>query len=255
MALLQEYTRPGSVDEALALLAQNQGRLVPLAGGTLLVGQLETRALADVDGVVDLRDCGLDAIREDGGTVHVGSMCTLAVVAEHPIPRELADGLIVRAARGEGPVNLCNAATVGGVIACAEYDSEFYAALLALNADVIARTLHGIERTVPLAAFDATGMLITGVSIALGKLRGGAARVARTPSDRPIVAAYAVAEDGSSQEARVALCGVGVRPVLAGAPLMPPDDFKGGSEYRRAMADVVTRRALAEMEEANVNAD
>ena len=71
-------------------------------------------------------------------------MCTLSGVTAHPTLRELADGLLVRAARGEGPVNLRNAATVGGVVACAEYDSEFYAALLALDASVT--VLHAGRR-------------------------------------------------------------------------------------------------------------
>jgi CO/xanthine dehydrogenase FAD-binding subunit len=67
--------------------------------------------------------------------------------------------------------------------------------------------------------------------------------VARTPSDRPVVAAYATA--GSAGD-RVALCGVGPRPLLAGRPLNPPSDFRGSAEYRLAMAEVVAARALAE---------
>ncbi len=66
----------------------------------------------------------------------MGAMCTLAALTEHAEAAALAGGLLLRAVRGEGPVNLRNAATVGGAVACAEYDSEFYAALLALGASV-----------------------------------------------------------------------------------------------------------------------
>jgi hypothetical protein len=44
---------------------------------------------------------------------------------------------------------------------------------------------------------------------------------------------------------RVALCGVASRPVLLGAELNPPDDYKGSADYRRAMADVLVARARA----------
>ncbi len=254
MAILYEYARPSDVDEALALLAKNEGRLLPLAGGTLLVGQLETRSLTGIDGVVDLRDTGLDSIRVEGDVVRMGAMCALSGVTAHPALCGLADGLLVRAARGEGPVNLRNAATVGGVVACAEYDSEFYAALLALDASVTVRRPDGTEETRPLAQCDAVRGLIVEVTLALRDLRGGAARVARTPSDRPIVAAYAVRTPGVEPSTRIALCGVADRPLPAGATLAPPDDFKGSAEYRLAMAEIVVRRAVAEAEEADSNA-
>ena len=256
MAILQEYYRPGSVGEALALLTDGKGRLVPLAGGTQLVGELETRARKDIDGVVDLRDAGLGAIREEVGVLQVGAMCTLSGVTAHPALRGLADGLLVQAARGEGPLNLRNAATVGGVIACAEHDSEFYAALLALNASVTVLGLDGTPKTLPLDGFDAVGGLITEVLIRLCPLRGSAARIARTPSDRPIVAALAV-QDPAVQDGgvRVALCGVAARPVLQGAPLDPPDDYKGSAPYRAAMAEIVAQRARTELEETEPDAD
>ena len=249
MTLLQEYYRPDSVNEALELLAQGKDRLVPLAGGTLLVGQLETRARTDVDGVVDLQDAGLGTIREADGVLYIGAMCTLSSVTEYPMLHSMADGLLERAARGEGPQNLRNAATVGGVIACAEYDSEFYAALLALDAAVTVRKLDGAEQTLPLDDYHASDDLITEIRIPVRKLRGGAARIARTPSDRPIVAAVAVRNPASQNGSgdRIALCGVASRPVLQGAALDPPNDFKGSATYRLAMADIVAQRAVAEI--------
>ena len=92
----------------------------------------------------------------------------------------------------------------------------------------------------------------------------------RTPRDRPIVcaAAYLRLEGKVCQEVRLALGGVGDRPLraslaerhlvgkepsaerleeaatLAAKPLDPPGDFRGSGEYRRAMAEVLARRAL-----------
>lgn len=245
MANLREYHRPQSVNEAAGLLARSGGRLVPLAGGTKLVSLLEMRALPDVEGVVDLREVGLDYARSKDGVMHVGATCTLSALLEQPEAAALAGGLLRRVARGEGPVNLRNAATVGGVVACAEPDSEFYAALLALGASVTVRTDDG-ERTILLAELGSARGLVVEVQIPLDAVRGGAARIARTPSDRPIVAALAAS--GSGWE-RVALCGAAQRPILEGAPLDPPDDFKASRAYRLAMMPIVVRRARAELGE------
>ena len=116
------------------------------------------------------------------------------------------------------------------------------------------------------------------VSGGAGGVRWGEAHVARTPADAPIVAAVAVVEMGDPstgsgqggivQQARIALTGVWPEAVrLAEAParlvggllneesiravaeaveeeVAPKGDFLGSQEYRRAMASVLTRRAL-----------
>lgn len=244
MAILAEYHKPGSVAEAVQLLRRTDVRLRPLAGGSQLVGALETRAVRDVDGVVDLAGLGLHHIEQDGDRLRIGATATLSKVGSHPLAGELAGGILRRTARYEGPVNLRNAATVGGVIAAAEMDSEFYAALLALDASVVVS--DGTRETItPLADFriPSSHHLITAVTLPVRQLRAGHARVARTPSDRCIVAAVAVLGDGVEW---VALCGAGDRPLLAGGPLSPPDNWKGSAEYRREMAAVVQARALTE---------
>ncbi|MBI3959588.1 MAG: FAD binding domain-containing protein [Chloroflexi bacterium] len=245
MAILAEYHKPRSVTEAVQLLRRTDVRLRPLAGGSQLVGALETRALPDVDGVVDLAGLGLHRIEATGDLLRLGATATLSDVGGHPVAGEVAGGILRRTAAYEGPVNLRNVATVGGVVASAETDSEFYAALLALGASVV--TSDGVRETVtPLADFiiPSSHHLITSVSLPIRALRCGHARVARTPSDRCIVAAVVVVGDAVE---RVALCGVGERPVLAGGALTPPDDWKGSAEYRLAMAEVVQERALAEL--------
>lgn len=245
MALLREYFRPETVGEAVALLRRTDARLLPLAGGSRLIGELETRARRDVDGVIDLAGLGLDKIGVTLGVVHLGATATLSDVAAHPVAGTLAGGILRRTAQAEGPVNLRNAASVGGAVAAAESDSEFYAALLALDAQVVLNDGE-TETTVPLAQLspgDLAGRLITGVEIPVVNQTSGHARVARTPSDRPIVAAVAVVGDGVE---RIAVCGVASRPVLSTDAFDPVTDFKGSAEYRSAMAEVVMQRALAE---------
>ena len=245
MAILKEYHKPTSVSEALALLARTDVNLVPLAGGTRLVGALETRTVPGVDGVVDLGGLPLHDIRTavvDGVPyLSIGALATLTSVCEHDGAAALAGGLLVQAAQGEGPVNLRNQATVGGVVVAAEPDSEFYAALLALAARVVTTSAAG-ETVTPLADLGAVDGLVTAVMLPEAVEAGAIARVARTPADRPIVAAVAV-RHGAAE--RVALCGVAAKPVLRGAPLDPPDDYKGSAAYRRSMVAVLTERALA----------
>lgn len=245
MAILHEYHCPTSLDDAIDLLNRPDRSLAPLAGGVALVGALETRSRRDLDGVVDLRKLGLDTMRVEEGTIHIGAMTTLIDLATHPTTRDLAGGLLSRAVRGEGPVNLRNQATVGGVIATAAYDSELYAALLALAADVV---IHGRAGDVcrPLADLGPIDGIITEVLVAQRNGRSGQARVARTPSDRPIVAALAVRDEAGT---RTALCGLAARPVLDGTPLDPPNDVRGSAEYRLAGVEIVRQRAWSEARE------
>lgn len=247
MALLKTVYRPGSAAEAASLLAAADQKLAPIAGGSKLIAELETRARRDLDGLVDLSCAGLNRIEmvtQDGRQyLHAGATVTLSQITEHEVGGALADGLLRRAAAAEGPLNLRNAATVGGVVASAEYDSEFYTALLALDAGIV---IHNGEQehTVRLEDLQSLAGLVTAILIPAATARGGMARIARTPADRPIVAAAAVRAAGVE---RVALCGVAARPVLNGAALNPPDDYKGSAAYRRAMAEIVAQRARAEI--------
>lgn len=247
MALLKTVYRPGSAAEAASLLAAADQKLAPIAGGSKLIAELETRARRDLDGLVDLSRAGMshiEMVTQDGRQyLRTGATATLSQITEHEVGGALADGLLRRAAAGEGPLNLRNAATIGGVVASAEYDSEFYAALLALDAGIV---LHNGEQEhmVQLEDLQSVAGLITAVLIPTIAARGGLARVARTPADRPIVAATVVQAAGVE---RTALCGVAARPVLRGILLTPPDDYKGSAVYRLAMAEIVAQRARAEI--------
>lgn len=242
MAILQHYYRPETVTEAVALLQRRDQRLAPLAGGAQLVGELELRR-KQVDGVVDLSRLGLGYVETDGVSLRIGATATLSDLAAHPQARALAEGILSRTARGEGPLNLRNAATVGGLVAAAAYDSELYAALLALDA-AVAWHDGALQQSAPLAALEGAPGLILEIHLPLEAQSSGHARVARTPADRPIVAAVAVR---GPQGTRVALCGVASRPLLSSQPFDPPGDFKGSAAYRRAMAEVVVTRALTQL--------
>ena len=144
------------------------------------------------------------------------------------------------AARRERPSSLRTLSTVGGCIATAELESELLATFLVHRASVRTADSSGAS-AVPLGDLLAdpdrrANNVITHVEIETGGY-AGAARVARTPSDTPIVAA--VARRDPEGNVIVAFAGVAETPVLAESTeeLVPPGDFRGSSEYRKSMAE------------------
>lgn len=147
---------------------------------------------------------------------------------------------------------------------------QWMAALLALGATVTVEGDAGTEKMPLTVGAGSLRPHTLHIPPSDPNQRWGEARVARTPADEPIVAAVAVVEiDGDIvRQARVALTGVWPEPVrlaqaaaqLVGNPLdeaniravaegvekevAPRGDFRGSEEYRRAMAGVLTRRAL-----------
>jgi carbon-monoxide dehydrogenase medium subunit len=179
--------------------------------------------------------------------------------------RQALTGMISWQARNETPVRR--------PLTSLHVAPQWVAALLALRATV---TVEGDARPTEMTLKALLQQRGRGKITALHvpketvALRWGAAHVARTPADEPIVAAVAVVaiDGGTVREARVALTGVWPELVrlaeapaqLIGGPLdeasirvvaeavekevAPKGDFLGSKEYRRAMASVLTRRAL-----------
>jgi CO/xanthine dehydrogenase FAD-binding subunit len=237
MPNVKSYHRPRDVEEALKLLVQHGETAAILAGGTGLVPELDDEA-ADL---IDLQFLGLEQIEFSEQRVTVGAMVPLRSIVEN----ESLPAVIRRAARYEGPNTLRNAATVGGTIVGGDCESEFLAALLAFEATVTVQT-PGDSCGLALEEFmvsDFPDGIITEVSFALG---GPAAheRVARTPTDKAIVAV--IGRRNAVGDIRLAFCGLTNRPVLLTLSelreVVPPADFRGSSQYRRAVAMVLAER-------------
>jgi putative selenate reductase molybdopterin-binding subunit len=174
--------------------------------------------------------------------------------------RQMLAGALSWQVRNETPVRKA--------LASPRIAPRWVAALLALGAKV---TTEGGEK--PLAEADVAEAYM--LQVDFDGVRLGEAHVARTPADEPIVAAIAAVkmDGGIVQETRVALIGVWSETVrlaeaaaqLVGGSLdvehiqrmaqaveqevMPKGDFRGSEEYRRAMAGVVTRRALSSLQD------
>jgi CO/xanthine dehydrogenase FAD-binding subunit len=137
-----------------------------------------------------------------------------------------------------GPNTFRHAATLGGLVASGEPDSELLALLIAMDA-----ALSFADRDdISVAGFlrQPVRGLITHIRIPSLSGEGNVQRVARTPADKPIVAV--VAWNG-----RVAASGIAPHPVLLedDTTVTHPGDFRGSQEYRAAMLDVLRRRAMS----------
>jgi len=206
--------------------------------------------------------------RRESETWAVDADATLQSLLEDPT----CPGLLCRILNNIRSWQVRNETTVGRTLKASSLMPHWTAALLALGAVVTVEANGGAE-DVDLEALiqrKVEGRIRTLHIPRQGGARWGEAHVARTPSDDPIVSAVAIvrSSDGVVQEARVALTGVSPAPVwLAEAPsalvgqaldeerirevasrvrseVQPEGDYLGSEVYRRAMAAVLTRRAL-----------
>lgn len=144
-----EYTAPATLEQALALLEGGERKV--LAGGMSLIPAMKLR-LSVPEEVIDLgRIPGLNAIRESGGSVHIGAMATHHEIEMSPAVRGRCP-LLAEAAGHIGDVQVRNMGTIGGSIAHADPAADYPAALLALEAQVRLASSSG-ERTVSAGDF------------------------------------------------------------------------------------------------------
>jgi carbon-monoxide dehydrogenase medium subunit len=193
---------------------------------------------------------------------------SLQAIYESPVTPDL-----LRQALGDTLTwQLRNESTVIKAILSPKLAPQFVAALLALDARVLFNQEQKLladylRRTQPAQEHLSAVQFPLDVP---GQV-WGEARVARTPADEPIVSVLAVVglRDQTVDQARLALTGAWPENarlaesagLLTGGLLneeriqqvalavaqevIPPDDFRGSADYRREMAAVLTRRALA----------
>lgn len=240
---LVEYHWAEHIDDVLLLLARLNIKTVPLAGGTYLLGLQDDTILA----VVDLRDLGLSYISEDAHGIHIGAMTTLQSIADAPLLKGLATGLLSRAAKASSSSRLIrNSATIGGTLgAGVASQADLLTALVAMDAEVVVRSgsktqvnlgagtserpgqgLSGVvykgkqERRISCSAFSTEkrpNELIVEVVVPRFSYSCGASfqRIGRTPTDVALLNAVALVEieNGVYQRVRLAFGGVNMEPV------------------------------------------
>src|SRR5437899_239209 len=135
---LLEYHWAEHIDDALLLLSRPDIKTVPLAGGTYLLGQNDD----SIQAVVDLRDLELAYISEDVQGIHIGAMTTLQSMLDSPLLKDLATGLLSRAALASSFSHLIrNSATLGGTLgAGVASQADLLTALAVVDAEVVLRS-------------------------------------------------------------------------------------------------------------------
>lgn len=277
-----EYAAPRSVAEAVSLLQQHEGEAKILAGGQSLMPLLNMR-LARPTLLVDVgKLTELDYIRESDGMLAIGAITTKRTVEDSALVHRgqplLHDATLLIAHQ-----QIRNRGTIGGSIAHADPAAEYPALTVALDAELRAVGPGG-TRTIAAADFFVSYLttalepaeILTEVRFPMLPARTGwsCLEVARRHGDfamTGVVATVTLDGRGACSAARLALFGVGptpLRPHAAEQALLgtkpteavfgevarkvdaaieePLSDVHASAEYRRHLAQVLTRRALAE---------
>jgi carbon-monoxide dehydrogenase medium subunit len=266
-----EYAKPGSVSEALELLAADDGARA-LAGGQTLINVMKARA-ASPDALVDLN--GLDELRgielAADGTLTIGAMTTyteLMASAEakaRPILGEVCATI--------ADVQVRNRGTIGGNVCSNDPTNHLPPLMVAVEARMTIAGRAGVgstepeivEREVPAEEFFlgvyltavGPGELLTRISIPAGRKDGFAA--VTLGADGTCICNAAASVNG---EVRVALGCVDAVPVLVtadspdavaaavrAASIAPPADVHASAGYRAHLAEVLAVRAAQEAAE------
>jgi len=152
-----DYESPRSLSEALELLGSRPDAKV-LAGGHSLLPAMKLR-LAQPAVLVDIgRVPGLSYIRESGDHVLIGAMTPHVDVVNSSVLQRYSP-LPSLAAAQIGDTQVRNRGTIGGSLAQAHPAADYPAAVLALDAEIVATSRKG-ERVIAAREFF-TGMFST----------------------------------------------------------------------------------------------
>lgn len=268
------YVKPGSLPEALALLAEHGREAAVLAGGTDLVSWMRD-ALVAPEVVVDLKGLpGLEGITLMDGTLRLGALATFSDVLRSPVVAA-AFPVLAEMAGVVASVGIRNRATVAGNLCSAVPSNDAGPVLLAAGASLQVAGPKG-ERSIPVADWFqgprrtslAGGELVTGITIPLpgphggcylklGRYRGedlaqASVAVLALPDRRYRIAFGAVAP-ATMRATAIEACLKGRAlddPALAEAAglvagaISPISDLRASAEYRAHMCRVMLVRAL-----------
>lgn len=286
-----DYFAPGTVDEALGLLADYGGEAKPLAGGQSLVPTMNFRlaqpaVLVDLNGIEELF-----FIREDEGGLRCGAMTRQRSVERSALVQRMSP-LLHEAMPHIAHSQIRNRGTIGGSLAHADPAAELPVLAVALDARMYVRSVTDARWV---AARDfyvglfATAMLPEEmlVEVTFPRLRPGSGwafeEVARQHGNYAMCGAAAVVGldcRGVVERARLVFLSVGEGPVEAeqAAALLvgelpttaairaaadtaatqdidPVGDIHAGPAFRRHLSRVIAERVLVRATERATTAE
>jgi len=268
-----EYTAPATLQEALALIADGERKV--LAGGMSLIPLMKLRLAAPGEVVDIARLPGLNGIEESGGVVRIGATATHYAVETSPVIRAKCP-LLAETASYIGDIQVRNMGTMGGAVAHADPAADYPAALVALEAKFRLVSAKS-ERTVTASEFfiDAfttalePGEIVVEVQVPVEEASEGHRyeKLAHPASGFAVVgvAARIKKSGGKITMARIGVTGMGPRAFRAtaaeqalesgkdvaaaigslGAGEEANSDLYADADYRRHLARVYAARAIA----------
>jgi carbon-monoxide dehydrogenase medium subunit len=280
--MIQDFTylRPGSLKEALAMLAEHQDECKIICGGQSLLivmrqGLVVTDYLLDIKNVSELRYITFDP--KDG--LKIGATTTHREIEKSPVIMEMYPGLAAMETK-LASIQVRNWGTIGGNLAHADPSGDPGPVLMSMDASITVGSVRG-ERTVPLAEFFTdyfeTAMekdeMVLGVQIPVPEPRTATAyrKFNLLDSDMGIAASAAsvtLNADGTCKKARIVLGNAAPTPLrlkeaeemLTGKTLddslieqaaklaqevsEPIADIHASEEHRRHLLYVMTKRML-----------
>jgi aerobic carbon-monoxide dehydrogenase medium subunit len=279
-----EYHAPTTVDEALELLARyDDGDAKVLAGGMSLIPVMKLRIAAPA-ALVDInRIDGLDTLAEEDGSLRVGALVRHKTCERSDLLKNRYGVLGDAAPLISDPV-VRTLGTVAGSLAHADPQGDWGSAMLAVRAEIVARSADG-ERTIPIDDFFfgpfmtslQPNEIITEVRVPTpGRSAGTYLKLERKVGDfaTAAVAVHVAMSNGTVEQAGIALTGVGATNLraeaaeqalvghalddeaideaarLAAEAAEPQADVRGTEEYKRNVVRIYTARGLRKAKEA-----
>lgn len=277
--MLQGLYHPTTVDEAVALLAQDP-EAKPIAGGATLVAMLNARviepaALVSLASIDELK--GISVLSD--GRIRIGAFTRHRETAQYNLPLGCA-AAVRQAASQIANATVRNMGTIGGSISFADPGLDYPPALVAAGADVEIASQAG-RRVVPARQFFVDwyltalepGELVVAVLLppASQAATGVYIKHARVAGDYATASVAACRLADGSLSVAVGACGPvpiandAANTLLgadrsdaaidkAGALLVkesdPLDDVRGSAEYRRQLIPRLLLRAVRTLEAA-----
>ena len=273
-----DYIAAKTLDDAISLLGKHKDDAKILAGGHSLLPAMKLR-LMQPKVLIDLsRIKDLSYIKEEGGQIRIGAMTTHFQVETSDLLRR-ACPLLPETASHLGDMQVRNKGTIGGSLVHSDPAADWPAAILALDAELVAKSAKG-DRVIKAADFFVE-MLTTAlepeevlreIRIPAGKGKVGQAYVkVRHPASGFAVVGVAInlsVDGGKCQSAGIGITGVSPKAyratkvesalqgnaldakTLSAAAAHATDgvdvnsDLYASADYRKQLAAVYTRRAL-----------
>jgi CO/xanthine dehydrogenase FAD-binding subunit len=146
MNLWQEYLRPTNLSQALKAFAEASGPILPIAGGTDLLLDLEQGRHSPVHTLLDVTSIEeMTALEVRGDELFVGAAVSVNRIVHDPLVIENAQALTEACNLIAGP-QVRNVATLGGNVAHALPAADGTIALLALEAQAEVAGMTGTRR-------------------------------------------------------------------------------------------------------------